>query len=267
MRESLGDCSAVSVGNIVVSVTDTGVGLSAEHQRHLFQEGRQFNANRLQGGEGSGLGLYIAKGVVVLHDGTLSAYSAGEGTGCTFTMVLPAVQIQWNDSADAHSLEEGISLQSMIPFMSERAECEYKLPTVSKSIGVSEDSREVIRHVLVVDDSIPSRKMIARLLSNAGYDCQQACDGQECVDIMVRNREDPSASRIQLIFMDYEMPRINGPEACEILRNKGFTIPIIGVTGNVLPADCDYFISHGASVVLAKPLDLNKLNRVFMQFS
>ena len=262
------------VGNITVTVTDTGAGISADHQKHLFQEGRQFNANRLQGGEGSGLGLFIAKGVVELHDGSLSAYSPGEGCGCTFTMVLPAVQVRHERSADGDSIEEGIGVQlSNMQFSSirERAKFDYMLPDVNAGGTVADDSETdeldtTVRHVLVVDDSHPSRKMMARLLSNAGYQCTQACDGEECVDIIVRNAESTSETQIRMVFMDYEMPRMNGPQACKVLRDKGFTIPIIGVTGNVLPSDNDFFLAHGADVVLSKPLDLNKLNQVISQF-
>ena len=75
---------------IEVSVQDSGAGLSAENLSRLFGEGVQFNANGLQGGGGSGLGLFITKGIVELHKhGNIWAESEGEGFGCTFFVHLP----------------------------------------------------------------------------------------------------------------------------------------------------------------------------------
>ena len=79
----------IGCGSLVFSVTDTGAGMSAENLSRLFQEGVQFNANKLQAGQGSGLGLWISKGIVELHRGRLSATSKGEGCGATFTLELP----------------------------------------------------------------------------------------------------------------------------------------------------------------------------------
>jgi len=75
-----------------ITVKDSGPGLSAAHLKQLFTEGTQFNANQLQGGGGSGLGLYITKGIVEQHDGgKIWCESAGEGHGCTFHVVFPVL--------------------------------------------------------------------------------------------------------------------------------------------------------------------------------
>lgn len=92
-------------GSLLIMVKDSGVGLSAEQCSHLFREGVQFNANKLQGGGGSGLGLFIAKGMAELHGGTLQGSSEGIGKGCTFTVsvivsrmvVDKANEIDWCD--------------------------------------------------------------------------------------------------------------------------------------------------------------------------
>jgi len=72
---------------VTIAVQDSGAGLSKENIGRLFQEGVQFNANKLQKGGGSGLGLYITKGIVDLHTGArIWAESDGEGHGCTFSV-------------------------------------------------------------------------------------------------------------------------------------------------------------------------------------
>ena len=76
-------------GEIVFTIKDTGAGLSSTQLKNLFGAGVQFDVNELQAGKGSGLGLYIAKGIVEQHGGSLVADSKGKGTGCTFTMRIP----------------------------------------------------------------------------------------------------------------------------------------------------------------------------------
>jgi len=77
------------VGVVRIAVKDSGVGLSAENLLSLFQEGVQFNCNQLQGGKGSGLGLWISKGFAVSHGGDLIATSDGVNSGSVFTLELP----------------------------------------------------------------------------------------------------------------------------------------------------------------------------------
>mmetsp|Transcript_26755 Transcript_26755/g.26995 ORF Transcript_26755/g.26995 Transcript_26755/m.26995 type:complete len:805 (-) Transcript_26755:241-2655(-) len=74
-----------------VEVIDTGAGISQDNQEKLFKSVVQFNPGKLQAGGGTGLGLYISKGIVDLHDGNLLVYSAGEGLGTTFTLTIPRV--------------------------------------------------------------------------------------------------------------------------------------------------------------------------------
>ena len=72
-----------------LEVSDTGAGISAANQTKLFGEYVQFNANKLQQGNGSGLGLWISKGITELHGGCIGAHSEGEGKGSTFHLELP----------------------------------------------------------------------------------------------------------------------------------------------------------------------------------
>ena len=156
-----------------------------------------------------------------------------------------------------------------------------------------------IEHILIVDDATSTRKMLSRLLTSNGYTCSQACDGEQCVHMVCNNpakplnscdnaepidksSEKPSTAYTikssyvldpltgpptciyDLILMDYEMPVMNGPTAAATLKSLGFNVPIIGITGNVLVEDQDKFIAHGAYKVLAKPVDLVKLQDIIL---
>jgi signal transduction histidine kinase len=80
-------------GTCKVQITDSGVGMSQDQLGKLFGEDVQFNRNTLQNGQGSGLGLYISKGIVERHNGILSAQSKGLGKGTTLTLKLPLYHV------------------------------------------------------------------------------------------------------------------------------------------------------------------------------
>jgi signal transduction histidine kinase/CheY-like chemotaxis protein len=75
--------------NIQIQFRDTGVGIASQNLPKVFKSIIQFDANINQGGNGSGLGLYITRGLVESHGGFVSVHSDGLGTGCTFTVSLP----------------------------------------------------------------------------------------------------------------------------------------------------------------------------------
>ena len=72
-----------------LEVTDSGPGISEENQKKLFNQIVQFNPGELQGGGGSGLGLWIAKRIMDMHEGVIGIESKGEGFGCTFFIEIP----------------------------------------------------------------------------------------------------------------------------------------------------------------------------------
>ena len=115
-----------------------------------------------------------------------------------------------------------------------------------------------VNRILLVDDSLPNRKMTARLLKSRGYAVEEANDGIEAVE-KVEGSITGSVARFDVILMDSEMPRMSGPVATETIRQNGYRGLIVGVTGNVMQQEVDIFISKGANKVLFKPLDMFKL--------
>jgi signal transduction histidine kinase len=77
------------VGKLRNEIIDTGVGIKKENQHLVVREFTQFDRNKLQGGNGSGLGLWISRKIVEFHNGRLEFTSDGEGTGTTFYLELP----------------------------------------------------------------------------------------------------------------------------------------------------------------------------------
>mmetsp|Transcript_10354 Transcript_10354/g.14253 ORF Transcript_10354/g.14253 Transcript_10354/m.14253 type:complete len:791 (+) Transcript_10354:1774-4146(+) len=230
-----------SRGSVCIFIEDSGPGLSAENLKLLFKEGVQFNANKFQAGGGSGLGLFIAKGIVELHGGTINASSLGLGKGAIFTIQLPVFEI--DKDTQQLRVESG-------PLQTDRR----------KSYQLSNADEKSIAVVMIVDDAATNRKMLRRLLSNCGCECLEAEDGAICIDkLSTRYLSDNITTEVDLILMDFEMPVMKGPEATQELRKMGLKQVIIGVTGNVLQEDVDHFMRSGADAVLSKPLSMDKL--------
>lgn len=222
-------------GEIVICVEDEGAGLSAEQQSRLFGAGVQFNVNELQSGNGSGLGLFIAKGIIEQHEGNLVCHSAGLGCGTSFIVNLPLYNIP--DSVPEHS-------EIDFEFRDTYRQCPLK--------------------VLIVDDIRSNRKLLKRLLENRDNVCDEAEDGNEALN-MVKE----TASRgetYDLILLDYEMPVMNGPTAASEIRAIGIESFIVGITGNFMDEDVQFFKKCGANAVLPKPFKVQELENLCVEY-
>jgi CheY-like chemotaxis protein len=185
--------------------------------------------------------LFITKGLVEKHGGTINLISEGQNKGCTAIIELPLYENPTR--ARSSSVDSTRSSSSILHSPRKKYEC----PTSS-------------HRCLVVDDSNPNRKILVRLLERSGHVCLSACHGQEAIEIMnadmVCANDDENHVPIDTIFMDYEMPILNGPNATKVLRDSGCNATIIGVTGNLLTEDVNYFVSMGADKVLPKPVSM-----------
>jgi signal transduction histidine kinase len=88
-------------GWLRVEVIDHGPGLSPENQAKLFNNIVQFQAKELQNGGGSGIGLWVSKGIMDLHEGAIGVYSRGEGYGSTFFIELPLLENEYHPRMDS----------------------------------------------------------------------------------------------------------------------------------------------------------------------
>ena len=176
--------------HVVVSVQDSGAGMSGENLQQLFGEGVQFNANALQGGGGSGFGLYIAKGIVDLHGGQIWAESEGEGCGSTFFVTLPLLpagtaalvvpEVSGGMDAIPGSDQSGPSEWEQ----EQEQEQEHASRVGEASVGGGGGERPRL-NILVVDDSDMTRKLVMRKLRSLGHTCVEAEDGVQAVSMVV----------------------------------------------------------------------------------
>ena len=279
-----------------IEVIDTGVGMTESQIASLCQDGAQFNANELQAGQGSGLGLFISKGMVMQHGGALFAASKGLGCGSTFVVTLPFYCS--SDTKSNQSSEVGVSdpkpprrlnsdtttagtSSSHLFSISTPSEIAPGLsithiaaspspptssqPNIEKPMPDSgEGTASVSLRILVVDDVASNRKLIARMARNKKHFVDEANHGKEAVDKAIKATED--GRPFDVILMDNEMPVMTGADAVKKIRELGCADPfIIGVTGNVLAEDVNHFLDCGANSVLPKPVKFPKLEELWIE--
>ena len=141
-------------------------------------------------------------------------------------------------------------------------------------------------HFLIVDDTVTNRKMLKKLLTSAGHRVSEAVDGVDCLEQLdyLRGEETVSvqgvwgsqsrvvsetetqsvcrlAEDVDIVLMDEHMPRMEGPECCAMLRERGFVKPIIAVTGTVQEDARQGFVKAGAVAVLQKPMNMELLRQ------
>ncbi len=242
-----------------MTVADTGAGMSPDQMANVFEQGTQFNVNELQAGQGSGLGLYIAKGIMDQHHGSLTVSSAGLGKGTAFTMSVPV----YRDPKKCHDEECFGDIES-----------DHFSFKAAKARGhVSQDLSKL--RILVVDDSDTNRKFLSRILANHGHTCDQAQDGSIAVEMVSESMKSIQANDVEsfeesgqydAVLLDYEMPVMNGPTAAKKMREMGSDTFIVGITGNLLPEDVEFFRDQGANEVLPKPFNISDLEEILMEY-
>jgi signal transduction histidine kinase/CheY-like chemotaxis protein len=259
-------------GKVRIEFMDTGPGMSEENKAKLFESVIQFDANVLQSGGGSGLGLFISNAIMKRHSGGCIGVMPGgvsvkgrggeEGTvhleasdtsssGCVFYIEIDG---SLNKSGVADVVEDNGNLHNIEGLVHHFKDDEGSLYRTCHD--------NMFSKVLVTEDSKFNRKMMNKALDKYATEIVMAEDGIEAVEAVrqcMARQEQP----FDIIFMDSLMPNMNGIEATTIIiKELNFPNPVIAVTGNMLPEDVKAFENAGVLTVLGKPLDLDKLDEV-----
>jgi len=137
--------------------------------------------NNLQAGQGSGLGLFISKGIVEQHGGTLEAYSAGQEKGTRFTVILPLYEVSADSTAKSSE---------------------------DNSVGEAASVAITPMRILIVDDIASNRKLLGRLLKFRGHEIDNAEDGRVALTKIAVAEE--QLKPYTTVLLDYEMPHLTG---------------------------------------------------------
>jgi len=113
--------------------------------------------------------------------------------------------------------------------------------------------REDIKHsisILLAEDNLINQKLAEKILTKAGYNVDIANNGEEAVNLFLAEPD-----KYDIIFMDIQMPRLNGHDATIMLREKGFmNIPIVAITANVMKDDREKCLRSGMNDYIPKPI-------------
>jgi PAS domain S-box-containing protein len=223
---------SLNAGDLSMSVSDSGIGVSAEAIPKLFEMFSQVDSpvDRAEGG--LGIGLALVKGLITLHGGSVEAASDGPGHGSTFTIRLPRAGV----SSPKRRLYSAVA--SPRPVSGPRCK------------------------VLVADDNADAAHTLALILKMSGYDVQLAISGTEA--LAVAQREQPDA-----MFLDIGMPDMSGYEVAASVRREpwGEHALLVAVTGWGQPNDKEQSKAAGFNHHLTKPVDLDHVEQLLAAFS
>jgi signal transduction histidine kinase/ActR/RegA family two-component response regulator len=219
---------------IAISVADTGIGISDEQQALLFNPFQQAESATTRKFGGTGLGLAISKRIVDIMSGEITLESE-LGKGSVFTVILPlsAALFAANPEEDEKAAE---------------AE-EYTEVRPNEFAG---------KRLLLAEDVEINREIVMTLLESSGLEIDCAENGVEAVELY---RSDPG--RYDMIFMDMQMPEMDGCEATQRIRAlddpRAKTVPIVALTANVFKEDIDRCLAAGMNSHIGKPLSLTDI--------
>lgn len=243
-----------------ISVIDTGIGMTDAQLAKLFKEFEQGDASMARRYGGAGLGLAIAHRAAT-HLGGRLAVTSTPGAGSTFVFELPApaeANCEWGNVSQAvptaseaaqkqvaAALVKPDTLASAVPTAS-------TAPTASPAATAGAIKPLAGRTIVLAEDTADIRRLLSTLLRSAGAEVVLAENGKEAVD-RVREMINTGCAP-WLVFMDMQMPVMDGYEATRVLRNSGVTLPIVALTAHALPEDRNRCLDAGCSEHVAKPV-------------
>lgn len=230
----------LSGGNVVIRVSDTGIGIPKDKMHHVFD--RFFRIKNSDVG-GTGIGLAIVKAFTDMHHGSADVESE-EGHGSTFTVVLPAEQN--GKTGEDGGTETRITSYNMagedIADLAEGMAMESLTDTAAGPDGSKAT-------VLMIDDNDDVRAYVASLLS-AGYHVSTAANGKEGLEKAMREVPD-------IIVCDVMMPVMDGMEMCRKIKAETATshIPVILLTARAVESQRVEGYDCGADAYITKPFN------------
>ncbi len=234
----LADRADEAQGIVVIEyeVIDDGIGIEESQIGRLFEPFEQADNTTSRKYGGTGLGLNICRLLVDLLGGSISAKSV-PGQGSRFAVRIPC-HFALDRPADGGSHEGR--------------------PKTLQDRSFRAKSPRFEGRILVVDDSSDNRKIISFFLKPTGLQVDMAENGREAI-------EKAFAQEYVAIFMDMQMPEVDGYTAAAELRRLGYGRPIIALTAHALSVDRNRCLAAGCTDYLAKPVSMSDLNAMLLR--
>jgi signal transduction histidine kinase/ActR/RegA family two-component response regulator len=234
VRVTAGGTTSDGKRDFTFVVTDSGIGIPDDKKGLLFRAFSQVDDSHTRQYGGTGLGLAISKELVELMGGTIS-FESKEGVGSTFSFT-----IRLREANHPHP----------------------PTPLRDPNSGPKGETGKKTPRILLAEDDPASRQVIGIMLEQFNYQIDFAEDGRKVVEMWEKGEYD-------LVLMDVQMPRLNGFEATQAIREKervwGGHTPIVALTAHTFKADEDKCHANGMDAYVAKPIDFNKCLEVMRE--
>ncbi len=217
-------------GQAVVRIRDNGPGIPASMLGEIFSAFRQVDSSFSRSHGGLGIGLWLARQIIELHGGTITAESEGEGKGSEFIVTLPAL--------------------TAIPVGSPSGPRDAAAPP-------SQPAENARRRILVVDDVPESAETLAMVLRSMGQDATSLGDGKTAIRWILAHRPD-------IVFLDIAMPGLDGYEVANRLRQHPELqdVVLVALTGYGQQEDRRRALEAGFNHHLTKPTSMTSLREL-----
>jgi signal transduction histidine kinase/ActR/RegA family two-component response regulator len=222
--------NGATLGEAVVRVSDTGMGIAPDKLDQVFDLFAQTDAAKRRAKGGLGIGLTLARRLIELHGGHIVAESQGLERGSEFIIRLPA----------AHGPALPIERPEVLP--------------PSARAGSREEHG---LRVLIIEDNIDALEMLTDLLKLLGHEVSTASDGERGIKLALATLPD-------VAFVDLGLPVVNGYEVAQRLRadRRGRVVYLVALTGYGQPEDREHALAAGFAEHMVKPLDLGRLKEL-----
>lgn len=234
------------VSNFRIEVTDSGIGIPQHLHKKLFTRFSQADTGHARKFGGSGLGLAISKQLIELMGGNIGFSSVdGQGSCFWFTLQLPIYKT-------AHPKSDGAA-------------------TSAAATPGRSNARQPHLRILAVDDNLDSLSLLKAFLRRLGHSAELASTGQDAIQKMQSAVENPELGPpFDLVFMDMQMPEMDGLEATKLIRSLGepfTTTPIVALTANALKGQDQECFDAGMNDYVTKPVSFASLTAIIDKWS
>jgi|GEM_PF-1148745 len=261
------------------TIRDTGVGMSKEFMEHMFDKFTRDTKNELRDSTqmGSGLGLYLVKNMITIMGGTIE-YQSEKGKGTSVT-----VRLDMDKAPEAAAKTENTAAKSASkasskaaapapgtaeadvksnPALSEEGAVLSEGGTPDRAISPESGLPQYHGKVLLAEDNEINTEIALRLLEEMGLTVECAANGEEALEKFKASPE----GEFDLIFMDLQMPKMNGYEATRQIRaldrTDASSIPVVAMTADAFTNAMEESKNSGMNGFITKPLMINQICEV-----